>query len=113
MPYMVEHNGQVLGPYSLAELNQSAVANTISLSDLGCDQGTGHWVPVSQLLSIGRAAVSMVPTNQAASTSQKSSAPRINSGMFAGMGGFLVTLAYFLWRVFRIMSALARLHHSH
>lgn len=113
MPYMVEHNGQVLGPYSLEELNQSAASNTIALSDLGCDQGIGHWVPVSQLLSIGRAPASTVPTNHASLTSQKSDGPRIGSGMFAGMGGFLLTVAYLLWRAFRIMSMLARLHHSH
>ncbi len=107
MPYMVEHNGQVLGPYSLAELNDSAAAGKIASSDLGCDQGIGHWVPVSQLLS----ARSVPPSVAAASA--KTSAPKFNSGLFAGMGGFLLTMAFLLWRVFRIMSAIARLHHSH
>src|ERR1700722_8656606 len=107
MPYMVEHNGQVLGPYSLAELNDSAAAGKIALSDLGCDQSSGHWVPVSQLLSIG----SVPPSVAAANV--KTAAPKFNSGLFAGMGGFLLTMAFLLWRVFRIMNAIARLHHSH
>jgi hypothetical protein len=107
MPYMVEHYGQVLGPYSLAELNDNSTAGRIALSDLACDQSSGQWVPVSQLLSIGSAPPSMVPANV------KTASPRFNSGLFAGMGGFLLTLAFLLWRAFRIMSALARLHHAH
>ena len=107
MPYMVEHKGQVIGPYSLAELNDNAAAGKIALSDLACDQGSGHWVSVSQLLSIGSAPPSMVPANV------KSASPKFNSGLFAGMGGFLLTVAFLLWRAFRIMSALARLHHAH
>lgn len=107
MPYMVEHLGQVLGPYSLAELKENAAAGKIALSDLGCDQHSGHWVPVSQLLSIGSAPPSVVAANV------KATGPKFKSGLFAGMGGFLLTVAFLLWRVFRIMNAIARLHHSH
>ncbi len=106
MPYMVENNGKVVGPYSLAELSEAVAASTIALTDRGCDQSSGQWVPVAQLLSGRPASISSITSNQKSHSG-------FNTGMFAGMGGFLVTVAYLLWRAFRLMNFFAHLHHPH
>jgi hypothetical protein len=51
MPYMVDHDGIVMGPYSLEDLQRKVAANELALTDQACDKEGGVWLPLSKLLT--------------------------------------------------------------
>jgi hypothetical protein len=50
MTYYISRNQQSFGPYSLEDLQRYVSAGQISPSDLAQGEGTGNWMPVSQIL---------------------------------------------------------------
>jgi hypothetical protein len=114
MPYMVEHDGKVVGPFTLEELNERVKSNEIAATDLACDQYVGQWLPVLNLLTNKPARIpAESKLNDPLLGSHNSSSFSLPKGTFAGVGGALLALAFFLWRAFRIMSMLGKLHHTH
>lgn len=104
MPYMVEHDGQVLGPFSLEELGQQVAARRITPSDLGCDQGAGHWLPVAQLISVQPTAPSTPPLQTVASGSSS------QASLFK-LGFAILGSALFIWRILVFVHRLSHLTH--
>ena len=49
MNYYVNREGNELGPYSLAELQQNLAQGNIQPTDLARSDGLDHWVPVQQV----------------------------------------------------------------
>ena len=114
MAYMVEHDGKVVGPFTVEELNQRVQSKEIAPTDLACDQYVGQWLPVSNLITNKPAPVPAAPqSHDPLLASRSSSSFSLPTGTFAGIGGALLALLFFLWRAFRIMNALARMHNSH
>jgi hypothetical protein len=113
MPYMVEHGGTVIGPFTLEELNQRVRSNEIATTDLACDQQVGHWLPVSSLLTNKPAPIPAAPQSSDPLLASRNSSSLFGRGTFAGVGGALLALLFFLWRAFRILNMLARLHRTH
>ena len=104
MPYMVEHDGRVLGPFSLEELGQQVATGRITPSDLGCDQGAGHWLPVAQIISVQPTAPPPPPVQTVASGSA-SQASLFKLG-FSILGSALV-----IWRILVFVHRLSHLPH--
>ena len=49
MTYRIARNGQMYGPYTLAEVERYLASGNILLSDLAQAEGAAEWLPVSQL----------------------------------------------------------------
>ena len=49
MTYRIARNGQIYGPYSLAETERYIAAGNILLTDLAQAEGMQEWLPVEQL----------------------------------------------------------------
>lgn len=60
MRILVQHDGQQLGPWTLDELRAALAARQVRGEDLGWQEGTEAWVPVSALL-MGKATSSAPP----------------------------------------------------
>jgi len=105
MPYMVEHDYKVVGPYSLEELGQHIANNTLAPTDRACDQNSSLWLPISQILAPRPRLVAIA-----------SSAPgtpffKGGVGAAAGVGGGILTALLFLWRAIRVINLLTHAHH--
>jgi hypothetical protein len=103
MGFMVEHNGKTLGPYSRDEVPRRVEAGDLALTDMACDEHAGHWMPLSELLL----AEPVEPLTIANTIANKRS-----SLSAMGWGGIL-GIAYFFYRVARLMHACARVHPLH
>lgn len=110
MPYMVEHEGRVAGPYSLEELQHKVELNELALADRACADTGGIWLPLSKLFT-GKTSALAAITTEKADTAVLLSSMKPKSGWFLGMGGFILAMALFLWRAFRIVHLLTRLTH--
>ena len=64
MPYMVDRDGIVVGPYSLEDLQQKVMAGDFALTDRACDQTGGTWLPISKLLSGHTGAMAVITTGK-------------------------------------------------
>jgi len=47
MDFMIHHEGRDLGPYTEPEVRSRLIAGTLSLSDLGWQEGATEWAPLS------------------------------------------------------------------
>jgi hypothetical protein len=52
MGYMVERDGGVVGPYSRDDLKERLESGQFVLTDMACDQESGHWKPLSALFQL-------------------------------------------------------------
>jgi hypothetical protein len=61
MPYHVSRNGQVYGPYSLADLQRYVASGNVLLADLAKSEDMPEWLPVSQVLAVQAPAHAYIP----------------------------------------------------
>ncbi|MGO9433973.1 MAG: hypothetical protein ACLPH3_11165 [Terracidiphilus sp.] len=100
MGFLVDRNGKTLGPYARDAVPGRVAAGEIALTDMACDEYAGHWMPLSELLSAEPVEPLTIPN----SLSHKRST-------FSAIGwGSLLGIAYFFYRIARLMHACARVH---
>jgi len=100
MGFMVEHNGKTLGPYSRDEVPRRVEAGDLALTDMACDEhaGTGCRSPNCFWLNLSNRSRlrTRLPTSAA---------------VFSAIGwGGILGIAYFFYRIARLMHACARVH---
>lgn len=100
MAYLVDHKGKILGHFSRDQLHERVAAQEIALTDLACDEYSGRWMPLAELLSDDCPEPKTIPDTLTHKRSMFSA---------IGWGGFLA-IGYFFYRVARLMHACARFH---
>ncbi len=59
MPYQIDRNGQMYGPYTMEDVQRYVASGHILPTDLAKDEAMADWIPVAQLL--GNAGAAQVP----------------------------------------------------
>ncbi|HUD54192.1 MAG TPA: hypothetical protein VMR02_03120 [Terracidiphilus sp.] len=50
MACLVDRNGKTLGPFTRKDVRERVAAEEIALTDMACDEYSGRWMPLSELL---------------------------------------------------------------
>jgi len=100
MAYLVDHNGKTLGPFTRKDVHERAAAQEIALTDMACDEYSGRWMPLSELLEA---------KGEEPRTSPHTVGSRRSAFSMIGWGSAL-GIAYFFYRIARLMHACARVH---
>jgi hypothetical protein len=100
MAYLVQQDGKTLGPFSRQGLERAVATRELAPADLACDEYSGRWQSLSELLHAEPSEPKTIHNKFA----QKRT-------IFSALGwGGILAIAYFFYRVARLMHTWVRLH---
>jgi hypothetical protein len=100
MAYLVDREGKTLGPFVRSELAAHVAAGEIAWTDMACDEYAGRWMPLAELLE---------HEEKEPLTIRNTIGSKRHPFSMIGWGSTL-GIAYFFYRVARLMYACARFH---